>query len=348
MPLAQTDEDFMLRVGVFSESVITVDGHGVHTAFIECQNLLLRTAHIQVVNPWELRPSDILHVHSAGPGALVLLLSHTGPKVVSAHLTAESFLGSIQYASHFKRAIEKYLKVFYEQADLILAVSDSTKRYLQEQLRVSKPVEVNPNTIDGAAISKRRSRRNELREKVHWSQRPLILGVGQIQPRKGIDEFVAVARAMPAADFVWVGGFLFGPLSADRDRLQSLIQFAPRNLLFAGKLERELLYDYYVAADIFLLPSHQETFGLAILEAAIAGLPLVVRDLPSYRSIFGYAYIAVADDDYESAISSLIDDRELCDLYSKKALAAAEDYSSDKYTENIIKLYMLAKRLHRG
>ncbi len=320
----------MLRVGIFSESVITFDGHGVHTAFIECQNLLRRAAEVQLVNPWELASSDVLHVHSAGPGALALLLSHTGPKVVSAHLTADSFLGSIQYASHFKGAIEKYLKFFYEQADLILAVSPSTKSYLQEQLHIGKPV-------------------NELRVKFHWlPQRPVILGVGQIQPRKGIDDFVAVARAMPAADFVWVGGFLFGPLSADRDRLQDLVQSAPRNLLFTGKLKRELLYEYYVAADVFLFPSHQETFGLAILEASMAGLPLVVRDLPSYRSVFGDSYIAVRDNDYTSAVSSLIDDRERFGLYSKKALAAAEDYRSEKYMDEIINLYMLAMRLRRG
>ncbi len=339
----------MLRVGIFSESVITFDGHGVHTAFIECQNLLRRAAEVQLVNPWELASSDVLHVHSAGPGALALLLSHTGPKVVSAHLTADSFLGSIQYASHFKGAIEKYLKFFYEQADLILAVSPSTKSYLQEQLHIGKPVKVSPNMIDGTIISKLHVRRNELRVKFHWlPQRPVILGVGQIQPRKGIDDFVAVARAMPAADFVWVGGFLFGPLSADRDRLQDLVQSAPRNLLFTGKLKRELLYEYYVAADVFLFPSHQETFGLAILEASMAGLPLVVRDLPSYRSVFGDSYIAVRDNDYTSAVSSLIDDRERFGLYSKKALAAAEDYRSEKYMDEIINLYMLAMRLRRG
>jgi 1,2-diacylglycerol-3-alpha-glucose alpha-1,2-galactosyltransferase len=344
-----TNKDFMLRVGVFSESSITFDGHGVHTAFIECQNLLRRTGEIQLVNLRELRSSDVLHVHSAGPGALALLLSHDGPKVVSAHLTTDSFLGSIQHASHFEWAIEKYLKFFYEQADLILAVSASAASYLREKLYVGKPIRVSPNTIDPTSISRLHMNRDELRTKFNWSrQRPVILGVGQIQPRKGIDDFVAVAEAMPSADFVWVGGFLFGPLSADRDRLKGLVHSAPSNLIFTGRLKRELLYEYYVAADVFLLPSHQETFGLAILEASMAGLPVVVRDLPSYRSIFGDSYIAVADGDYKSAICSLINDRKLSDLYSEKALAASESYRSEKYTDEIINLYTLAKRLHRG
>jgi 1,2-diacylglycerol-3-alpha-glucose alpha-1,2-galactosyltransferase len=253
-----TIKGHMLRVGVFSESAITFDGHGVHSAFLECRNLLRETIGVQLVDPWDLRPSDILHVHSAGPGALAMLLSHTGPKVASAHLTEDSFLGSIEYASHFMPTIARYLRFFYEKADLVLAVSAGTKTYLEQQLHVSKPIEVMPNTINASAISELQGRRNQLRAKFSWSpQRPVILGVGQVQPRKGIDDFILVAKAMPAADFVWVGSFLFGPLSADRRRLQGLIQDAPVNLLFTGKLARPAVYEHYTAADIFLLPSHQ-------------------------------------------------------------------------------------------
>ena len=335
----------MLRVAVFSESAMTFDGHGVHTAFLECRDLLRQTAEVELINPWELGPSDILHVHSAGPGALAMLLSHSGPKVASAHLTADSFLGSIECAHHFESSIASYLKFLYEKADLILAVSESTRTYLQ-QLHISKQVEVIPNTIDGDVFSHIRRRRSGARTQPNDPRRrPVVLGVGQIQPRKGVDNFVAVARAMPTADFVWVGGFLFGPLSAQRRRLRGVIQTAPKNLLFTGQLDRVRVYEHYVVADIFLLPSHQETFGLAILEAAAAGLPLVLRDLPSYRSIFGDSYIPVRDNDYTSAVSSLLDSPALLDLYSKKALSAADGYDSKKRASELVGMYKLAKQL---
>jgi glycosyltransferase involved in cell wall biosynthesis len=173
----------------------------------------------------------------------------------------------------------------------------------------------------------------------------VILGVGQIQPRKGVDDFVAVARAIPTADFVWVGGFLFGPLSADRHRLQRVMGAAPSNLWFTGKLPRRLVYEHYVAADVFLSPSHQETFGLAILEASMAGLPLVLRDLPEYRSIFRDSYIAVGDNDYASAVAALLDDRELRHSYCKKALVVAEDYRSRVHASELVSMYKLARRL---
>lgn len=334
-----------MRVAVFSESAMTFDGHGVHTAFLECRDLLRQTAEIELINLWELGPSDILHVHSAGPGALAMLLSHRGPKVVSAHLTADSFLGSIECAPHFKSAIASYLKFFYEKADLVLAVSEGIRTYLQ-QLRIAKPVEISPNTIDVDVFSRIRGRRNDARTQFHYSPgRPVVLGVGQIQPRKGVDDFVAVARAMPTADFVWVGGFLFGPLSAERSRLQGVVQAAPGNLLFTGKLDRASVYEHYIAADIFFLPSYQETFGLAILEAAAAGLPLVLRALPSYRSIFGDCYIPVIGNDYTSAVSSLLDNPALLDLYGKKALSAAEGYNSRKRVSELVSMYKLAKQL---
>jgi 1,2-diacylglycerol-3-alpha-glucose alpha-1,2-galactosyltransferase len=343
-----TSEGLILRVAVFSESSTTFDGHGVHTAFLECKDLLGQTAGVRLVTPWELGSSDILHVHSAGPAALAMLLIHSGPKVVSAHLTADSFLGSIEYASHLTSAIASYLRFFYQKADLVIAVSPSMKNYLQQQLHITRPVEVWPNTIDSHVISDIRDRREEVRAHFNYSsERPVVLGVGQIQPRKGVDDFVAVARAMPCSDFVWVGGFLFGPLSADRRRLEEVIGSAPKNLLFTGKLDRISVYEHYVASDVFLHPSYQETFGLAILEAAAAGLPLVLRDLPSYRSIFGDSYIAVEDNDFTSAVSNVVTNHTLLNLYRKKALSVAETYNSKNYTTNLIDMYRLAKQVCR-
>jgi 1,2-diacylglycerol-3-alpha-glucose alpha-1,2-galactosyltransferase len=336
----------MLRVGIFSESAFTIGGHGVHTAFIECQKALRQAPTVQLVNPWLLRPSDILHVHSAGPIALAVLLRHPGPKVVSAHLTGDSFIGSISKAEYCRAAIDSYLKYFYEQADIILAVGASTKDYLQRQLGIDTTIRTLPNTIDGVAIHNLRSRREQLRTKFGWtSHRPVILGVGQVQPRKGIDDFIETAEEMPSLDFVWVGGFLFGPLSADRHRLKEAIEAAPENLRFTGPIPRQQVFEYYTAADIFLLPSHQETFGLSILEAAMAGLPLILQDLSSYRSIFNDSYLPVADGNYKSAILALLSDPGRLTLCRRKARAAAASYESQNRLSELLDAYRLAKEI---
>jgi 1,2-diacylglycerol-3-alpha-glucose alpha-1,2-galactosyltransferase len=299
-----------------------------------------------LLSPHALKSTDILHVHSAGPAALGLLLRHVGPKVISAHLTADSFMGSIEYAEYFRGAIERYLRFFYGQADLVLAVSAGTGSYLQDQLRITRPIRIMSNTIDGRIIATLQTRRAELRTKFGWLPgRPVILGVGQIQPRKGIDDFVEVARALPYADFVWVGGFLFGPLSADRRRLNRVIGSAPGNLAFTGPVPRALAYEYYAAADIFLSPARQETFGLAALEASMAGLPVILRDLPSYREIFRDAYIPVADKSYVPTILALLNDHEKLTMYKKRARTLADSYESATRVGELLAAYRLVNRL---
>jgi 1,2-diacylglycerol-3-alpha-glucose alpha-1,2-galactosyltransferase len=336
----------MQRVVVFSESSFTISGHGVHTAFVECQHIIDQMPSIQRESLWNLKPTDILHVHSAGPAAMALLIYHTGPKVITAHITPESFKGSIANADFLQRPIEGYLRSFYMRADLVLAVSSYASDYLQD-IHIPR-IQLMPNTVDCEDLSHLRESRLDLREKLGFKHvRPVIISVGQIQPRKGIYDFIHTARTMPDADFVWVGGFLFGPLSADKTRLWQIIASAPENVTFTGQVSRRSVLKYCAAADIFVSFSNQETFGLAILEAAAVGLPLVLRDLPLYRSVFDESYIYVDNGDYRTAIASLICDEQKHAMYSSRAKAIASRYNSSIYETELLDAYSEASRLAR-
>jgi 1,2-diacylglycerol-3-alpha-glucose alpha-1,2-galactosyltransferase len=170
-----------------------------------------------------------------------------------------------------------------------------------------------------------------------------VLGVGQVQPRKGIDEFVETARSLPNTDFVWVGGFLFGPLSSERSRLEAVISSAPANLTFTGKISRNMVLKYCAAADIFLLPSRQETFGLAILEAAAAGLPIVLRDIVPYRSIFDDCYLSVREQSYKEVVTALIEDHEMYRVYGIKSRQIARRYDSGRVVSELLTAYSKAR-----
>jgi 1,2-diacylglycerol-3-alpha-glucose alpha-1,2-galactosyltransferase len=336
----------MQRVAVFSESSFTIGGHGVHTAFVECQHILDQMLGVQRVNICDLEPTDVLHVHSAGPLALALLNYHSGPKVITAHITTESFLGSVANAEFLQIPIERYLRFFYTRADLVLAVSTFMLDYLRD---INIPqIRLVPNMVDTEALSRLRKGRSNLRQKLGLKHnRPVILTSGQIQPRKGIDEFIHTANAMPDADFIWVGGFLFGALSADRTRLRHLIASAPENVIFTGQKPRTSVLEYYAAADIFVSFSNQETFGLAILEAAGVGLPLVLRNLPVYRSIFNQSYISVVGGDYCTSITELIHDERKRATYSSAAKAIAQRYNSSICGTKLLDAYYEASRLAR-
>jgi 1,2-diacylglycerol-3-alpha-glucose alpha-1,2-galactosyltransferase len=336
----------MQRVLVFSESSFTIGGNGVHTAFVECQHTLDRMIGVQRVNLWNLKPTDLLHVHTVGPVALALLCYHTGPKVITAHITIESFMGSIVNAKFLRCPIERYLKFFFRHADLVLAVSTYTLDYLQN-IHVPR-IRLAPNTVDTEVLSRlEESRLNLRRKRALKQERPVILSVGQIQPRKGVDDFIHTASLMPDADFIWVGGFPFGVFSADKKRLRRIIGSAPENVIYTGQLPRASVLEYYAAADIFVSHSYQETFGLAILEAAAVGLPLVLRDLPLYRSIFDQSYISVADGDYCKSIAELMCDRRKRAAYSSAARVIARRYNSSMCGAELLDAYSEASSLAR-
>ncbi len=334
----------MLRVALLSESDFTITGHGVHSAFLDnlrhldCANDLLR------ISPWRLRRSDILHAHSAGPVALALMARHTGPRVVTAHVTHQSFAGSLSYADTLETYIRGYLGYFYSQADLIIAVSPAVYSELRT-MGVTRPIKIIPNTVDCVYLHKVRRRRSEIRARLGWRGKDVVLAVGQIQPRKGVLEFIKCAERLPQANFVWVGSFLFGPLSAEREQLKGIIRSAPRNVSFTGLLPRQSVYEYYAASDIFFHPSRHETFGLAILEAAATGKPLVLRDLPAYRTLFGDGYIAT-NDNFADVIRMLImDDGRRHDLGSK-ALEIARIYDCRGHRADLRAAYAHATEIH--
>ena len=122
----------------------------------------------------------------------------------------------------------------------------------------------------------------------------LILTVGGIEPRKGsvtLLEALAglVARAdgsVPRPVLAVVGGHTFFDYRAYRDdalaRLPELGIVEGRDLLLLGTVSEADLGGWYRAADAFAFPSVKEGFGLVVLEALAAGLPVVASDIPVF------------------------------------------------------------------
>jgi glycosyltransferase involved in cell wall biosynthesis len=113
----------------------------------------------------------------------------------------------------------------------------------------------------------------------------VVLSVGQQTPRKGIYDFFKLADQHPDMTWVWVGGFPYGTLSKDYAKIQLQKTHSHENVIFTGVIDD--ISRAYSGADIFFMPSHAETFGLVIVEALSAGLPVIARDIFEFREIFG-------------------------------------------------------------
>lgn len=274
-----------MRISVVSESEFMTKGHGVHTAYIELTNALRKLPDVKVVVN-KTGPADITHIHTVGLYSLYRLLFDRSKKVVSAHVVPASFIGSLVGANLWLPLAKIYLRWFYNRADMLFAVSDETKRELLA-LGVKKPIEIVYNLIDTAQYTTTPADKVAARQRLDidtdaW----VVVGAGQVQPRKRVDDFVAVAKQLPDMQFVWVGGMPFGKIAADNKAMQRMMDTAPDNVLFTGIIDHADVKAYYQASDVFWLPSEQETFGLVVVEAAAVGLPVVLRDIPDYKETF--------------------------------------------------------------
>lgn len=327
-----------LRVSVVSESEFTVQGHGVHTAYKELTTALERRDDCEVVVN-RSGPADITHLHTVGIYALRRLLFDRSKKVVSAHIVPASLVGSLVGASLWLPLARLYLRWFYNRADLVFAVSDETRRELL-RLGVRKPIEIVYNLIDTTQYATKLDDKVAARRALgidtdSW----VVIGAGQVQPRKRVDDFVAAGTKLPEMRFLWVGGMPFGKLAAGHGAMQRMMETAPQNVSFTGVVDHAAVRHYYQAADVFWLPSEQETFGLVVVEAAAAGLPVVLRNIPDYAETFADDALLCSPDEVVQVLRRLRDDPQFYETSRSRAAHIAARFDTGAGAERVVALY---------
>lgn len=328
-----------ITVNMVSESEFSVQGHGVHTAYVEMTRALRERPEVLVgVNRTEA--ADVVHVQTMGPYAIRRLLSRKyRARFISAHLVPGSFVGSIVGAQFWARFSGAYLKFVYSRADRVLACSGLVARELAEM--GVRNVGTFYNSIDMSAYATTPEDRRAAREALGIDEGEfVVVGNGQVQPRKRTDLFADMARAHPEIRFIWVGGIPFKNLGAEHGRMEKLIQDAPENLTFTGVLPLEDVGQYYQAADVFVLPSEQENHPMSVLEAAGASLPIVLRDIPNYEDTFGTDVALAAEDaDFERLVLEIRDDAAVRDRYVRGAAEVARRFDSSEAAARLVEMY---------
>jgi D-inositol-3-phosphate glycosyltransferase len=118
---------------------------------------------------------------------------------------------------------------------------------------------------------------------------PMLLFVGRIQPLKGADVAVRALAALddPAAFLVVVGGPSGPDGEREVERLHKLVAELGlhERVRFVDPQPHELLSTFYRAADVCLVPSRSESFGLVALEAAACGAPVVAAAVGGLRTL---------------------------------------------------------------
>jgi D-inositol-3-phosphate glycosyltransferase len=187
---------------------------------------------------------------------------------------------------------------------------------------------------------------------------PTLLFVGRIQPLKGLDVAIGalaelVSGPHPDARLVVVGGPSGADGPAEVERMRSLASVAgvADRIRWVEPQPHHLLSTWYRAADVVVVPSRSESFGLVALEAAACGAPVVAAAVGGLRTLVdhGNTGLLVADrqaSSFAGAISDLLTDRALARRMGDAAAARARTYTWSTAAARLRRIYAdLANRV---
>lgn len=288
---------------------------------------------------------DALHAHTFGPIALFLVLVHKAlhkAVILHAHTTPQDIANSYFAANLVSLCLKGYLHLYYNLADVCIVPSAHTKNVLIKTLKVRRRIEVISNGIDSSLYVCNEKRGTEFKADNAFDDRPLVLSVGLVFLRKGIVDFAAVAKRLPSFQFVWVGRILTWPFFPHAAR--KVVAGAPKNVLFTGRVRN--ICKALSAAEVFVFPSYEENQGIAALEAAACGLPLILRDLPVYSDfVDGQNCIKfITNDEFVSAIKELVTNQTVAKALGENGRKTVQDHDVHVLSKKLLQVYLTVKR----
>jgi glycosyltransferase involved in cell wall biosynthesis len=280
---------------------------------------------------------DLIHIHNALPGNLAYakIFFPKTPIVYSTNMTQDELMGLVP---DFLIGLAKhYLNFFYSQCNAIICCSPKIAKKMKET-----PFRNNcfyyPNPINVKKFSFDKKKRETFRKKFGL-QKKTVLSVGSIQKRKGIFEFAETAERLKQFDFVWAGNIPNVPTLEGRKRIEKIMENKNNNIKFLGFLNREEIVEAYCGCDLFVFPTHAETFGLVIAEAAAVGLPVLIRKLPEFKMFEEFAEMFSTQEEMERKMKKILDCREFYETKKKQSLEHSKKFDLEKYCDWLIGFY---------
>lgn len=309
-----------------------VAGQGVGSAYLEQVNLVREGASdLFDIYINSHKKCDIVHVHTVDLWNYFKM--NKGVSVCYVHFLPDTLDGSIKLPKFAFNVFKKYVTKFYNKADHLVVVNpifiDDLVKFGIDREKITYI----PNYVSREKFYKKDA--SLIRKKYNISNDAfVVLGVGQVQTRKGVMDFIDVANKMPDTTFVWCGGFSFGRITDGYDELKKVYENPPKNVIFTGIVPREEMNDMYNMADLLFMPSYNELFPMSILEAINSSKPLLLRDLDLYKDILFEKYMkGTNNDEFVSKLKDLKNDKKLYNKYSKLSNEISEFYSKEHVLE---------------
>ncbi|MEG0823892.1 MAG: glycosyltransferase family 4 protein [Erysipelotrichaceae bacterium] len=339
-----------IKINMLS-SADSVEGQGVGSAYLEQVKLVSEglSDKFEVSVNAKVK-ADITHIHTIEPKNYWKMLRSKGTTVSYVHFLPTTLDGSIKLPKPIFFILKKYVISFYNHADHLVVVNPIFMNDLEKCGIDRNKISYIPNYVSKADFYKKsKDEINVIKDQYGIKHDAfVVLGVGQVQTRKGVLDFIEVAKSLPDVTFVWAGGFSFGKITDGYEELKKIVENPPANVKFTGIIPRTSMNDMFNLADILFMPSFNELFPMAILEAVNLEKPLLLRNLELYEDILFNKYMLGSNvAEFATGIQLLKNDKETYDKHAKYSKEISEYYSKENVCEIWRKFYTTINDEHK-
>lgn len=269
-----------MKVCIYRGGMNLIGKSGIGQAILH-QEKMLEESDV-VVLPYLTPDTDIIHINTVLPDAVFMALYarlHNIKVIYYGHSTKGDFKNSFKGSNYFSAFFQTWIRFCYGLGNCVITPT----RYSRSQLSnigIKKDIFTVSNGVDTSFF--RPSINAGLRFRKRYGLQKddtVIISVGHFMERKGLPDFIDLARHIPDAHFFWFG--YTDPL-LQTDAVKNAIRNAPANMTFPGYVSQSQLHEAYCGCDLFAFMSYEETEGIVVLEALSCGTPTLVRDIPVY------------------------------------------------------------------
>lgn len=336
---SSSDKEELRRDGIYKVgNVVSIPANGSIARITLSPRLSWRVKQIL-----DYEQFDIIHLHEPLVPALTLTVLHHSQTVNigTFHCYVGSPYNSIGLAHYLAKPV---LQRFFSKLYGKIAVSPAAYSFISRHFPGN--YEIIPNGIDVESFG------DHVKPFERFQDGKLnILFLGRLEKRKGfkflLRAFPRIKAEVPEARLIVVGAYD----AKTQARYEAYVQrHNIEDVVFAGWASAEEKARYYKSAHVFCSPAvGGESFGIVLLEAMAAGIPVVASDIPGYRSVVRHEQEGLLvppgnDEALAMALIRLLRMPRLRDAISEQGIVRAAEYSWATVSQRVLGYYELVLR----
>lgn len=285
---------------------------------------------------------DIIHCHHPavlGVTGLRQAKKHKIPAAFTFHTQYEQYAHYFPFPEPLVRwAIRRQVRNFVNRVDLLITPAESVAELIHGY-GLTNEIKILPNPVDLYPYQNQVG--IDIRERYSLGNSRLLLSVGRLSHEKNLELMLKSFALIPQEN---VKLMLVGTGPAEEALQKYAVDLGLSNkVIFTGCVEQEVLLAIYQTADLFLMTSTSETFGLVLIEAMAAGLPVVAVEAKGSKDnvTTGSNGVLTPEDPvrFAAAAQDLVADDFRRKTMSQAALETAVRYSMEHLSGRLIELY---------